>query len=810
MIIAPGELLGSIGPVCFLSAGAAPSPAVNLLGILVAAMALLAAAMAVGRLAWRRIVERAGVGATPARLRTACDWTCMGLLLFLFWYLLKQPGSDPLRRNLFVRYARSAFPLFVWSLAALRWSRGKNRAVRLGFHLLAGALVAAVVLAGICNEAGRLAGTWDFSEVFNPVVQVNLGRALLINCRSPYGLYPDLLQPVLALGGLSVLKFTALMGTLTAASFLLLWVFLRQATSNRLVAGISFVAVLFVGWFHPWPPEGSTFRIGASCFQDVPIRLVFPAALVWLGWRYFRRPSRWLYAGILVFLSAGVLWNPESGLPTLVAWVSTLSFVSLFEPTLPGRARTVALHLGAAAGTLVGVVAVYGGVAWLQHGEVPPLDQLLPDAWLFSVSEAGLFPRAQPATVKLVFLVYAGGLIHCACALSARRPGGRVNAVFLLSALGIGLYSAVSSQQSAVSSTVWWPGVLLLALVLDTLAGKLQAGSRRPLYWLSTALLLWLVEGYAGAGLLELGQVRDSIAEQFPRAHDSRRTALIEEGAFLREIACQGEGVRILSPREAVLHLVSGIPQAHQAPDFEMLLSGGAAPLRHDLELHPTAKLFVDKQVFRERGGEVADVFNGGYEILAETATGYLLGKGDLLLQGPHRPRWHAGFKEGLQVSGMPGAPVLLGRTFSIEVLVKPARDQTANAALIGNHPGVPDHQGFVVCHAGNPGVYNLVLGTGTRWDFALAFPLAPERWNYLAIVVEESAVKAYRDGLLVASRAGQVPPVEESPLPLQLGDWDQGGRQFRGVIKEARILGRALRESDIARNQERIRQALP
>ena len=207
-----------------------------------------------------------------------------------------------------------AVPLLPAALAALRWDLGGRRWVRPVLHLLALGLAAVPFLASLQNDKSLYTGAPHFSAVFYPVVSVCQGKALLIGCASQYGLYPHLLQPVFAFTGLSVLGFTAVMGLLLAASYLALWLFLARACDNRSAAFLGFASLLLNGWF-------SFFRAADfnPYFQYLPIRFVFPALLVPLGWRYLGRPTRGAYWGLLAFLSAGVLWNLDSGLPALLS-----------------------------------------------------------------------------------------------------------------------------------------------------------------------------------------------------------------------------------------------------------------------------------------------------------------------------------------------------------------------------------------------------------------------------------------------------------------------------------------------------------
>ena len=76
-----------------------------------------------------------------------------------------------------------------------------------------------------------------------------------------------------------------------------------------------------------------------------------------------------------------------------------------------------------------------------------------------------------------------------------------------------------------------------------------------------------------------------------------------------------------------------------------------------------------------------------------------------------------------------------------------------------------------------------------------------PGQWNCLALVATGDAVTAYVDGRPVASEAVAGLQIEDSPLPLQVGNWYGNDRPFHGLIKEIRILNRALSAKEVAEN---------
>jgi hypothetical protein len=146
---------------------------------------------------------------------------------------------------------------------------------------------------------------------------------------------------------------------------------------------------------------------------------------------------------------------------------------------------------------------------------------------------------------------------------------------------------------------VWWPAWLLLALFLDGLTSLLRASSSRPLHWLSAGALAALLGGYAGAAGQNLEDWRELICQQFPGSREIPFSELPGEAALLRCSTGAGEGLVILSKREAVLHLLSGVPSVSRCSFMEMVLLDDFRELCRVLERRPAVKVFIDRDLPR-------------------------------------------------------------------------------------------------------------------------------------------------------------------------------------------------------------------
>jgi hypothetical protein len=521
-----------------------------------------------------------------------------GLVALGGWWCLREQHFFHIARNRFFERPLASGPGLLVAVVLLGWRFGEHRAVRWTIDALALALMAFVAGCCLADAHAPYSKDWHFTAAFHSVVQVYQGKALLINCRGQYGLYAHFLQPLFALCGLSVLKFTLVMGLLLAASFGALWAFMRSATRNHLVAGLGFFALVFAGWLHHRFPRGGALQGFDPYFQYHPIRFLFPAVLVWLGWQYHRRPRRSVYWAALVLLSAGVLWNFDSGLPAFVTWLATLCFADLFRPGVRAKIGALAGHLSAGGLTGVCVVGLYAAAIYLCHGAFPDFGEFFHYQRLFYVTGFCMLPMEFPGTWMVVILVYLAGLTYAALALVADAGTVKAIMVFQLSVLGLGLFSYYQGRSHPyVLILVYWPSFLLMTFFLDDLLITLRAGSQRPLHWFLGAALVCCLAGFSWSAMREIPRGLRLIGAHLAQALEPPDTALRDDAAGIRCQASPGAGMVILAPSEALLHLVSGVPPVAPCSYIEMVLKKDHVDLLQYVSQHPDVRIYVDKQL---------------------------------------------------------------------------------------------------------------------------------------------------------------------------------------------------------------------
>jgi hypothetical protein len=388
---------------------------------------------------------------------------------------------------------------------------------------------------------------------------------------------------------------------------------------------------------------------------------------------------------------------------------------------------------------------------------------------------------------------------------------GTAKLVFFLSILGLGLFAYYQGRSHEyVLTLVWWPCFILLAIFLDSMLSAWRNRRSSLLRATVFAAVAWLLTGYAWSAVADMGCMKNLIVDQLPRSDRPRAMEIHYEAKLLRDHVGDGKEVLILSPSEPALHLLIDVPSVSPCSYIEMVLRDDYTEVLRRLSDHPTAKVYIDKNVFRYHWKRVGsrhliDALQKEFVRAAETPMGLIFERGDLCLKSDSSPLCHTAFKEGVFPNAMEFAPIRIDREFAIELIVKPDHVNQPWRVILSNHCGSPQHQGMMIFES-HPNLYELVCGTGAEWRHAAKFHLPPGVWSYLAISVGADRVRVFRDGELVDEQPIDGWQLMNGQTPLVLGDWWNHDCPFHGRIREMRILNRALSDTEIMENCGRFR----
>ena len=176
------------------------------------------------------------------------------------------------------------------------------------------------------------------------------------------------------------------------------------------------------------------------------------------------------------------------------------------------------------------------------------------------------------------------------------------------------------------------------------------------------------------------------------------------------------------------------------------------------------------------------------------------------MLQGPHGgPTWSKDARgTALSFDGIDAYVETetffpdLAMPFSISLWVNPAPTQTEHADILGNH-GEP-FVGINVQQDGtNTNCFGFGFGNGQKWQGAGPAPLAPDRWQHLAVVCDGETCVFYVDGVEKGRRSGKGPLAANPGQNFKLGQGYHSGRYFHGLLSDVRIYREALSGAEVA-----------
>jgi hypothetical protein len=433
--------------------------------------------------------------------------------------------------------------------------------------------------------------TVHFNVIFHSMVQVFLGKALLVDFVHQYGLYPHFLEPLFRLVGLDFLSFTVLIGILTVVSFLLLLRTMFLITGNRTIVLLGFLALVTGGYL-------SKIMMGYDpYFQYFPLRTIFPAATACLIAEYLKNRSSALFYCLYGVASCAILWNPETGIIALIAVLLTTLYDQYSLHGLSSGLR----HMAKGLAVFVCVIILFSGYMYFRYGVLPEYGEMLRYSRIFYGIGFFMIPMVPLHPWNIVAVIYIAGLTWGLGALVNRTVTYRTTMVTFLSLLGIGLFAYYQGRSHIeVLVLCTYPAYMLLTVFTDTLfsLGK-KIRSARVAALCGITLMVFVSGGiYNAVNVLYFGEA--GITDRFALYRDGLESKVMRRANFIKERTSPGEEVLILSGHSGLFHLVSRTTNPVRIPSImEVVLQDDFQRLLDYVDRGPCSKLFVDGGVYK-------------------------------------------------------------------------------------------------------------------------------------------------------------------------------------------------------------------
>ena len=468
-----------------------------------------------------------------------------------------------------------------------------------------------------------------FEAMFFALVRSYMHKPVIAECANQYGLYPLFLTPLFRLFDLSVTSYSMFMSLLVAGIFLALYLVCRRVISNRwLSLGLFCAMAVFchlalkpyhlnflqnfygVGYVDPY-------------FQMTPLRMLFPTLTLLIATAAARRgATRQLWVGHLL-LPLGILWNLESGLLSISAW---LAFVLhrdwVMGQTPMVRARDMLRHGGSCLAALPLLLGAASGIYYLTYNQFPQIGLLTEYQRIFALTGYGMLPLPNMHPWMIVLLIYALALAYAAKALFGDSKSDHDSSlVLLLSVLGVGLFTYFQGRSHYFNlMTVSFPAWLLVGIFLDR-------NLPRPFVRPFAALLVLILGSWTLTGFYATSQLLPQISARWS-AIGQQQTPMITDLEFVRA-RTHGAMPLIISMRASTYYLLGGLAPP-MCPSIPEIIK------RSDLDAlikkinNATGELFVDRMLIESRiyatnQAPLIDFLMANFDIHATSPSGRLL-----------------------------------------------------------------------------------------------------------------------------------------------------------------------------------------
>ncbi|MDE6515322.1 MAG: LamG domain-containing protein, partial [Bacteroidales bacterium] len=674
-------------------------------------------------------------------------------------------------------------------------------------------------------------GQFDLNSVYYSMTQTLAGSPVLIDgVSNTYGGYPLFLAPVFKLIGLDISNFTLVMAVLIIVCALCWACFLNRFSRSRLIAALGLLALLFFGYITNYLHDGllgkHTFD---SYFANAPIRWLSPTLTLLAAALYSqaRRPilHTITYYGAAILLPLGIIWCPDFGLISCMAWLLFVLFSDFWAKDDQPRIawKTELCHIAVWLGGILVSFGLFALVMRVAYGAWPDFRLLFHTAAIFSKIDFLALPMQACHPWVLVVLMLCTGLAYSIATFYRRQVTPLSAAVFLLSILGCGLF--VYFKTRSYHSNLFQPALYAMMLGILLTDGLWRQIREKRIYrlWLPAALGLLLLGAAVPESLAAAKTLHRLTSPYHGNTPPEDKPRILENKAFIQQYTRKTDKVWILTsnkfqsfyfdkpllqsafnPGFLDLNTLADYERAKQTlrdSNFTVFLDGNAFYYSQwqDLRALVAARYVVDTQCRKPQNKSFSALMPRPVRI-PETA---ILSRPD---EQPLLYRKYtddsAGYERRIQDAS--GVPLSLneGQTFSLELLFFSTPQHYSRGTVFSQYTDSTGFGLFNVNEEDYTDLYGLACGQTQR-----LFQIPAPAWNYLVFNFLPDAIDLYVN----THYYGRIPlkdPYRPGTALFYVGS-QTGLAHYIGGISEIAIHNRLQTEAGMAANYEKFRQSV-
>ena len=458
--------------------------------------------------------------------------------------------------------------------------------VNIILYLFVGIILLSLFLLSICNRDNYIGAVDHLNMVLYTISQVQQGKTLLVGLSTQYGLYPHFLYPLFKLVNVNVTSFSLTMSALTTISYSLIFLSLRKIIYNNLVTFLAFIAIIYFSYVSffigPFDINIGNFDI---YYAYKPIRMLFPALILYLVFTYILTPKRNLYLFISFISSLSILWNFDSGIICFLSFYIYILYEKLIGNNLKGFTMEFIKHTFISLTIFSITVLLFSSFIYFRSDSFPDWSLFLRLPAIFSSTYFFSHPMTLFHAWNLIFLVYLYGIyigLH-SILLGKKDAIDKIAFFVAIFGLGISTYYLNRSHDFNLLQTLY-PSIILLAIFLSKLLDKNNRTDLFQIKNLSIVMMISFILVLTLFQTLQPSKIINALSIRIPDIIDNKLTnQSVSDGIALVNFNTKpNDQVAIIADLDSIIYLETKTSSPFSSPaanvnrtqdDWDMLMN---------------------------------------------------------------------------------------------------------------------------------------------------------------------------------------------------------------------------------------------
>ena len=414
------------------------------------------------------------------------------------------------------------------------------------------------------------------------------------------------------------------MSALTTISYSLILLGLRKIIKNNLVTFLVFIAIIyfsFIAFFiGPFDVNIGSFDIYHAY---KPIRMIFPALILYSVFTYILTPKRNLYLLIIFISSFSILWNFDSGVICFLSFYIYILYERLIGNNVRGFTKDFIKHTFISFGILALTIFLFSSYIYFRSDSFPDWSLFLQLPAIFGSAYFFSIPMPLFNAWNLIFLIYLYGIYIGFNSILLGKKDAIDKIAFFVAIFGLGIstYYLNRSHDHNLLQTLY-PSLILLAIFLDKLLDKNNRADLFQIKNLSIVMLISFVLVLTLFQTLQPNKIINALSSRIPDIINNKLTnqSASDGVALVNFNANPNDQVAIISNLDAIIHLETKTSSPFSSPSAAVNRTQiDWDTLMNSLTNNKLHKVFISGDVYKTgntpdpRHIEIMKIFDGHY-----------------------------------------------------------------------------------------------------------------------------------------------------------------------------------------------------